>query len=351
MSGETANIALMAETISEKLFGWFRWERVGTTNQNFPCHKSKSHKAKSETHPCDVVFRYHDPYLNKYVYLNTDLKSYAKGSITATTMRSALISLAESIDCAEGSPEWQESYQHAYGASEVRGMLFVYNHDGDFDQNFYDVFNTVPATDISKGKRGIDIDNIPITRGQKIHIIEPRTINYLQSITSDIHKLAYEGGFPNGDDYQFYYPDLILHKVNGLPCSLPATIESLTGPYFIIKHGEAFNFSNEGERKITHEPGYIIYYNGEGRTELEFIYIFDTLSKLQLLNDKCNIRLRLIHPNINHDVRAVYRKAIECYVMEWGFDDYKRSVITDIEFSIIDFVKPRFSQTELGWRE
>ncbi len=351
MSGETANIAMMAEKISEDLFKWFRWERVGTTNQNFPCHKKEIHKTKSESHPCDVVFRYHDPYLNHFVYLNTDLKSYAKGSITATAMRTALVSLAESIDCAEGGPSWQESYEYAHGASEVRGMLFVYNHDGDFDQNFYDVFKTIPATDVKQGRRGIDIDNIPITRGQKIHIFEPRTINYLQSIISDIHKLSYEKKFPSNNDYHFYYPDLILHKVNGSPETLPATVESLTGPYFIIKHGATYTFSDDGVKTLTNEEGYIIYYNGEGRKSLEFIYIFDTLSKLQLLNSKSNIRLRLIHPNLNHDVKAIYRKAIETYVMDWGFDDYKKSIITSIKFETIEFIKPKFSQIELGWRD
>ncbi|MBL0867661.1 hypothetical protein G5647_14630 [Pectobacterium carotovorum] len=351
MSGETSNIALMAEKVSNDLFKWFRWELVGTTNQNYPCHKNDLHNTKSDTHPCDVVFRYHDPYLNQYIYFNTDLKSYAKGSITSTAMRTALISLAETIDCAEGSPEWQEAYQYAYGSAEVRGMLFVYNHDGDFDQNFYDIFNTVPATDTKKGKRGVDIDNIPLTRGQKIHIVEPRIINYLQSILSDIHKLAYEGTFPAGDDYQFYYPDLILHKVNGSPSTLPATIESLTGPYFIVKHGPTLKINDSMEKIITFEPGYVVYYNGEGRTELEFIYIFDTLSKFQLLNEKSNIRLRLIHPNINHDIRAIYKKAIETYVMDWGFDNYKRSIIEAINFELVDFVKPRFSSIDLGWRD
>ncbi|HBR1529708.1 TPA: hypothetical protein L9M45_005062 [Klebsiella quasipneumoniae subsp. quasipneumoniae] len=351
MSGETTNIALMAEKISDDLFKWFRWEAVGTTNQNYPCHKSKTHNTKSNAHPCDVVFRYHDPYLNQYIYFNTDLKSYAKGSITSTAMRNALISLAKSIDCAEGSPEWQEAYQYVYGSAEVRGMLFVYNHDGDFDQNFYDVFNTVPATEKTKGKRGVDVDNIPLTRGQKIHIVEPRTINYLQSIITDIQKMAYEGTFPASDDYQFYYPDLILHKVNGSPSTLPATIESLTGPYFIVKHGQALKLNEKMEVTVSNEPGYIVYYNGEGRTELEFIYIFDTLSKFQLLNESDNIRIRLIHPNIVHDVRAIYKKAIETYVMDWGFDSYKRSIIEAIDFALIDFVKPKFSHVDLGWRE
>lgn len=351
MAGETSNIALMAEKISDDLFKWFRWEIVGTTNQNYPCHKDKTHHTSSQTHPCDVVFRYHDPYVNQHIYFNTDLKSYAKGSITSTAMRNALISLAETIDCAEGSPEWQEAYQYSFGSAEVRGLLFVYNHDGDFDQNFYDVFNTVPATDKKKGKRGVDIDNIPLTRGHKIHIIEPRTINYLQSILSDIHKLAYDGYFPSGDDYQFYYPDLLLHKVNGCPSTLPATIESLTGPYFIIKHGATFKYNDSMEKIVTFDPGYIVYYNGEGRTDLEFIYIFDMLSKFQLLNEVSNIRIRTIHPNIHHDVRAIYKKAIETYIMDWGFDEYKRKIIESIAFDLVDFVKPKFSATELGWRE
>ncbi|ENE5100266.1 hypothetical protein ABNJ98_003157, partial [Enterobacter hormaechei] len=78
MAGETQNISEMAEKISADLFKWFKWELVGATNENFPCMKSDQHKTKAGKHPTDVVFSYKDPYLNRTIFLNTDLKSYVK---------------------------------------------------------------------------------------------------------------------------------------------------------------------------------------------------------------------------------------------------------------------------------
>jgi hypothetical protein len=90
---ETANIAKMAERLSNELFGDFYWERAGPMNKNWACAEPR-HKAK--THPSDVVFFYENPYARSRTYVTCDLKSYAKGSITATTIHSAAASLARS---------------------------------------------------------------------------------------------------------------------------------------------------------------------------------------------------------------------------------------------------------------
>lgn len=355
MAGETANIGAMAEKISDEIFKWFKWELVGTTNQNFSCIKKEEHQNSTGNHPTDVVFRYFDPYLNRFVYFNTDLKSYAAGSITPTSMRNALVSMARSIDCAESSSEWQERYCYSGGNAEVRGLLFVYNHDGNYDQHFYDVFSgkrhkksKQKSKDVET-ERGINIANLPIKKGQKIHIVEPRVISYLKSIITDIKALCFEKIIPQ-DNFQYYYPDLILHKVNGDPNNMPATIEALTGPFFIIKHGPVVEYSQGGKEKLINNGGYIIYYNGEGRNELEFIYIFDTLSKFQLLDGKSNIRIRLVNENRYIEVNSVYEKSKHSYAREWGFDDYKKSIIDNIDFHIVDIFNYRFSDVEIGWR-
>ncbi|EJS0044198.1 hypothetical protein NZR18_004432, partial [Salmonella enterica] len=343
-------ISAMAEKISSDLFKWFKWELVGPTNENFPCMKKDQHKTLAGTHPTDVVFSYKDPYLNRTIFLNTDLKSYIKGSITATKMRNALVSLANSIDCAQGCKEWKERYSYKSGASEVRGMLFVYNHDGDFDQSFYDVFYQSHNTETDKKKRGINLDNIPVRAGQKIHIIEPRTINYLQSIICDLSQLSHKREFPLGKKYQFFYPDLSLHKVSGSPEELPATVELLTGPFLIIKHNDVRHCNEETSQwETTFKHGYIIYYNGEGKNELEFIYILDTLSKYQLLDGNENIRIRIVNPNIHKDVRSIFMRAKDSYCQEWGFDEHKKTIIDAIDFQQVEFTKPRFSSVEIGW--
>ena len=82
---ETSNIAQMAEKVSKEIFSEFFWDKVGSIDTNWNCCQQKKHN--KTTHPTDIVFRYEDPYEQKYINVNYDLKSYAKGSINTTTIR------------------------------------------------------------------------------------------------------------------------------------------------------------------------------------------------------------------------------------------------------------------------
>ena len=138
MSGETGSIAEMAKRVSRDVFKWFKWQLVPLYDQNFDCLKQEKHaptKKQEHTHPVDVVFTYNDPYLDHPVLLNSDLKSYSKSSITSPNIRSALRSLALTIDCARVSEEWRARYDKT-GTAEIRGLLFVYNHDAEWDRDF-----------------------------------------------------------------------------------------------------------------------------------------------------------------------------------------------------------------------
>ena len=134
----------IAKNVSSKLLSIFKWEQYGPYDQDFPCRKQDKHldkvKNQKHTHPVDVVFGYKDPYSNKNILFNTDLKSYGKGSISPTKIEEALISLAKTIDCAENSTHWQTKYLIPAGDFEVRGLLFVYNHDNQYQKGFYDFF-------------------------------------------------------------------------------------------------------------------------------------------------------------------------------------------------------------------
>lgn len=92
MAGETINKAKMAEKLSKEIFAEFLWQKMDPTNLNWPCEDETSHKVK--THPSDVVFHYEEPYKQARTYVNCDLKSYGKGSITVGSIRSAIESLA-----------------------------------------------------------------------------------------------------------------------------------------------------------------------------------------------------------------------------------------------------------------
>ncbi len=131
---ETTNIAKMAEKLSKELFAEFLWNRSEPTNLNWPCEEIERHNTK--THPSDVVFYYDEPYRQARTYVNCDLKSYAKGSITAGSIRSAIESLARALSCAEKSNEFRTKFIHDHVTPEICGLLFVYNHDGEYDKEF-----------------------------------------------------------------------------------------------------------------------------------------------------------------------------------------------------------------------
>ncbi len=144
----------IAKVVSSDLLSIFKWEQYGPYDQDFPCRKQDKHldkeKKQKHTHPVDVVFGYKDPYSNKNVLFNTDLKSYGKGSISPTKIEEALTSLAKTIDCAENSSHWQAKYLIPAGDFEVRGLLFVYNHDNQYQKGFYDFFLSAKARERSK---------------------------------------------------------------------------------------------------------------------------------------------------------------------------------------------------------
>lgn len=357
---ETGPIAEIADRVSKELFKWFKWERVPLKDRNFGCLKKQKHaptKKQEHTHPVDIVFTYHDPYLNTTIIFNTDLKSYKKTTITPINIRGALKSLAQTIDCARVSPEWRQRYD-TKGNSEIRGLLFVYNHDAEYDDNFQRFLN--PSKQNKKDANSIPVDNpeevrgltaetLPLEANQLIHIIEPKTVSYMATIVADIDRLHASGKFPKLN-YHFFYPDLKLHKTHSDKNFRPATIEMICGPFFVVEHDEVIKYDEIAKAsKEVFGPGYIIYYNRPGNSHLEFMYLFDVLSGYQILDGSSILRIRVAHSSPNLDIRSNYRKAIEMYIHDWGFDEYKKSRLEDIELEIIEFQKSSFSRQDIGW--
>lgn len=160
--GETVHIAEMAEILSNDIFSEFFWKKTGPTNQNWPCEDQERHKVAA--HPSDVVFCYDEPYLPVRTYVNCDLKSYAKSSITAEAVRGAVESLAKQVACAERSEEWRLRHIHDNVTPAICGMLFVYNHDGEYDKNFRNLLLKVRA------------EKLDIPRGSKIVVLGPEDV-------------------------------------------------------------------------------------------------------------------------------------------------------------------------------
>lgn len=346
----------LAKHVSAKLLGRFKWKtHSGPTDQEFPCINESKHKPDGKktahTHPVDVVFHYKDPYLNKTIYLNTDLKSYSKASLTPQMIETALNSLAKTIECARNSQDWKRKYSVAVGASEVRGLLFVYNHDNEYSHNFYDYFNPPKP---AKGKRrepSVNLDRISIAENQQIHIIEPKTIRYMMTVVGDMNELIAERKFPD-DDYGFYYPELTYHKVLTSDDNLPATVECLTSAYMIVKHGATYTFSESDgviKKVEAFPPGFIVYYNRDGSTDLEFYYLLDTLANYQILNAKNTIRIRVASVDRHDSIRSNFSRAIEKYAYQWGYDDKIREKLMSIELYVVPIRTEKYSSEERSW--
>jgi hypothetical protein len=355
--GETGGIADMAVKVSRDLFEWFKWQRVELDDQNFVCVKKEKHaprrKGDEHTHPVDAVFHYIDPYINRRILLNTDLKSYAKGSINSTAIRSALRSLAQTIDCAGVSEEWSGRYDLTGDATEIRGMLFVYNHDAEYDRDFSTLLEEKKAkqqrSDESNSEEGLTTETLPLEYNQLLHVVGPELIAYMTTIIGDAQKLHSDGTFP-ATEYFFHYPELKLHKTNGSRGTRAATIEMIAGPYLIIEHDVVKKYDEKENAVVECFPaGYLIYYNRSGASHFEFMYLFDTLSSFQILDGAHPLRIRVAHNKPHSSIRSSFKRAIEMYISDWKFDEYKRKRLEEIELEIVEVRKTTFSREDIKW--
>ncbi|WP_430457914.1 hypothetical protein [Rheinheimera sp.] len=345
---ETENISKMAEIVSQEIFNFFKWGRVDLYNVNFECKKPTEHSSKDTyTHPVDVVYHYLDPYTGKRVILNTDLKSYAAGTITTNNVRNALKSLAKTIECAKLSTEWKERYAQFSEPLDIRALLFVYNHKGNFDKEFYSTFFHKKPDD---KKQIIDPASIPLKKGHLLHIIEPLQISYLYTLINDLQSLISNRKFPHFDEskHWFYYPELYLHKTHFNKYERAASLEMICSDFIIVGHDSVANNLNQ----IVENAGYVVYYNGRGEKREEFIYLLDTLSRNQLLDSSASIKIRCTHHDKHPDITTSFKNAINDYSAAWGFDDYKRSRLSEIlqNFHTISQIKTILSDVNVGWR-
>ena len=328
--GETANIADIAQKLSKDIFKHFGWHIHPRKDDNFDCinddHEGASGSA-TKTHPTDVVFSYDDPYLAKRVHLLTDLKSYAKSSITHHKIRTALKSLALTVDCAGQSVQWSEKFSVITSdPHEVRGLLFVHNHDNGYEKSFYDEMARV------------NTKTLPIEGGGVLHYLGPHDIQRLYTISNDILRLKAEQELP--DKYTFYYPDLVMRRRHGDVWEQSATFEMLAGPFMTIKH-KAFE---------NRPAGYVIYYNRPGASPEEFEYLLDCFSRFQMLESDELLRIRVVDRSADEDLKSRFDLATKKYAKAWGFDPAREKVLSRIEIERVVAVTNNYSPGDMGWR-
>ncbi len=302
---ENRPIEEMAERISNEIFSLFRWKKPGPTNQDWKCRSDKHIRESSDgskhrlsTHPADVVFEYFDPYANRYMHILTDLKSYGEKSITQYGVSEMIRSLSMAVDCTSCSDDFQEKYVNNDRPWDCSGLLFIYNHDGEFDREFDHFLSEVPEQSLHNSK------------GKRLYVMGPSHIEYLYSIAADIRSLASPAGTQNHRfvlpvNYGFYYPHLIQAKASD-SFNESATIETLMGPWQLVyypinKDSVAF--------------GLLIYYRGSGKSTEEFMYLIDYLFRYQLIREDIDIRIRIYQGDPASSI--YFSRAAESYAIRW----------------------------------
>ena len=319
---ETDNIAHLAELVSADLFGRFFWATTGARNQNWPCEREQH--APRKTHPSDVVFFYDEPYSLQRTYINCDLKSYASGSITAGAISSALETLADSLTCAEISDQFRKLYIHDEYSPAIVGLLFVYNHDGDYDKDFERILASVKP------------EKLRIPKGSQIVVFGPQQIRWLDNLRYELVYMRGSGELPPEPSCYFAYPHLVRKKKVQVELARAATLEMLTGPWITLGY-QAFNSRN---------PGFVVFYRGRGEAAEEFLYLIDYLMHYQMVKVGVDIRIRTLEPDAAS--ASIFERAIVEYIDNCGGGEEIATLLKTIDYRQLNSVHRSFSQIEVG---
>ncbi|CQI96454.1 hypothetical protein [Yersinia frederiksenii] len=321
---ETKHISEMAEKVADNLFAVFKWERKVVSDHSWDCNSPEEHGGKKD-HPSDCIFYYRDPYDGEVKYINTDLKSYAKTTISKEQINKAIHSLSYATNCAAYNENWRKLFKPT-GSFSVIGMLFVYNHCGGYNGNFSEIIAEIGSDD-----NHLDSDKM-------ICIFSPYQITTLNSIASDIRVMIGKDELPKLNKFSYYHPNEMLIKNHfDHDYTEPATINVLSSPWIIIKHAEC-------ERE---KAGYLIYYTKDGSEEEEFDYFIDALSYYQIINNTINVRIKLTKKN-DHAANNLITAICKYYKFLGRSEEESRALANNMVKGTIDQVVPQFSPIELG---
>ncbi|MBW9398347.1 hypothetical protein FHC51_00570 [Leclercia sp. EC_58] len=269
MSGETKNIDEMASIISDAIFKEMKWElNEEYKDINWLCNNIHHNK---KTHPTDVVFSYKDPYSAEMQYVQTDLKSYSKASISKVRVTSAIESLATQVECSRDSREWAEKFRRGEIRYGLHGMLFIYNNDEHYDSDLLDTINHVAKKEYK----------IPL--GSTLNILTPRTIRFLMTVVEHIKERRYIDKEDSSNrqlekiaprnECGFFYPDKH-NRIADTSVSHSATLEMITSGMLLFNYKNPLN----GQSVLN------IYWDEAITSSKEFIYLFEFVFHYQLLN-------------------------------------------------------------------
>lgn len=267
--GETKNIDEMAQIISDKIFSEMKWEVNNDYKDiNWSCC-DELHKTK--THPTDLVFNYIDPYTEITQYIQTDLKSYKKESISPSRIGNALVSLSKQVYCAKRSKEWAGFFTKQELKYNIHGMLFIYNNDDRYDKNLLQTIESKATFDFLLPKES------------KLNIFPPKLISFLLNVVSHIKERrnieldespkSVESKIADRSKCSFYYPDKH-NKCSSDDLRHPASLEMITSGMILFEY-----LHPETNERILN-----IFWDEEIKNDSYFVYLFEFIFNYQMLN-------------------------------------------------------------------
>lgn len=316
----------MAEKISKEIFTPLGWRTIPPHNVDWQCVTPEHQTTKGRgTHPSDVVYRYEDPYSNQTIFINTDLKSYGKNTITKYKIIEAINDLSKSTDCARRSADWQSKYIPEGVPATTIGLLFIYNHDNEYESEFEAVL------------QGIEQRSIDIAPELKIFVFGPSDINHALNLVHDMKNLAFDGLFTHPNECLFFYPHLIRRRAR-IQHTSALTIQAFTAPW------QVYTFKRPQPADKT--KGLVIYGRGRGESVDEFKYIFDYLFRYQLIDEDTEIHLRL--PNAVLGANSICKAAVETYAYGIPMGTHIHSLLSQIKFEKPNTIVAQFSALQIG---
>ncbi|NTG00798.1 hypothetical protein G6L33_11170 [Agrobacterium rhizogenes] len=321
---ETANIARMAEKLSDEIFEEFMWRKAGPTNQNWPCEHKEAHGVSQ--HPTDVVFFYDEPYSEARSYIQCDLKSYAKSSITRASMKSAVLSLAMQVTCAETSERWQQLYADKDVTAAIAGLLFVYNHDDEFDRDFDGLLADIKNEELN------------LNEESRLFIMGPELINWLNRVASEIKMMRGKAELPDREATYFYYPQLVRTPYVQIVQARSATLEMLTSPWIVLRH----------DSKKTGRKGVVIFHK-RPTSQDGLVYLLDYLRQHELLAPQLEVLIKV--PESDKDAPIILQKSVNSYIDNISGSNADSDIAGLLKKIKLDFVpenKSSFSEIQIG---
>jgi hypothetical protein len=277
------------------------------------------------------VFRYEDPWSGKEAYVTSDLKSYAQGTIQQQPVVSALRNLARSVECAGVSQEFRTLYLDETKSYQVQGMLFVYNHDGGYDEDF------------GAALEAVNPSQAEVAEHNRVGVIGPKRVIYLNSVAKDLLLAQTKKGEMGPEaEWSFHYPNL--QKIRFAKTTSPvANLETLLCPWLVVNYA----------RLTLGIPtsGYLVYYDGPGSSVQEFQHLLDYLFKYQLATDEVKISIRMVLAC--PEAPALFQKAKDNYAEDYWpvarvSPEQVRKRMGNICMTATTSLVQRFSEVQLG---